>query len=95
MIDYKKIDAFLIPIVQDENPEKWAELRTTGIGGSDAGAIMGLNKYASALTVYMQKKGVDGFKGNKATEWGHILEDPIRQKASKELAVEIITVPNV
>lgn len=95
MIDYKEIDAFFTPIVQDENPEKWGELRTTGIGGSDAGAIMGLNKYASPLIVYMQKKGVDGFKGNKATEWGHILEDPIRQKAAKELDVEIITVPGM
>ncbi len=95
MIDYKMIDAFFTPIVQDENPEKWTELRTTGIGGSDAGAIMGLNKYASPLTVYMQKKGIDGFKGNKATEWGHLLEEPIRQKTVKELGVEIITIPGM
>lgn len=95
MIDYKTINAKFTPIVQNDEPEKWLELRTTGIGGSDAGAIMGLNKYSSPLTVYLSKKNVEGFKGNAATEWGHILEDPIRQKAAQELGIEIITVPGM
>lgn len=89
------IDAIFTPIVQEKEPEKWLELRRTGIGGSDAGAIMGLNKYASPLTVYFQKKGIDGFKGNAATEWGHILEDPIRQKAREELGCVIESVPGM
>lgn len=80
------------PINQFEDEEKWLELRRTGIGGSDAGAIMGMNKYASPLTVFMQKKGIDTFKGNNATKWGHILEDPIRKMTEKELGVTIETV---
>ena len=32
--------------------EKWLALRKTGIGGSDAGAICGLNPYSSAIHVY-------------------------------------------
>jgi putative phage-type endonuclease len=95
MIDYKAINAKFTPVEQDKEPEKWLELRTTGIGGSDAGAIMGLNKYASPLTVYLSKKNVEGFKGNAATEWGHILEDPIRKKAAEELGLEIISVPGM
>ncbi len=91
----EEIKAKFTSIIQDEEPEKWLELRKTGIGGSDAGAILGLNKYASPLTVYMQKKGVEGFEGNNSTEWGHILEDPIRQKAAKELDIEISTVPGM
>ena len=55
--------------------EQWIALRTTGIGGSDAGAIMGLNKYATPLTVYLAKKDFAHFTGNKATEWGNILEE--------------------
>ena len=35
MIDYKSINAKFTPIEQDKDPEKWLELRTTGIGGSD------------------------------------------------------------
>jgi putative phage-type endonuclease len=95
MIDYKSINAKFTPIEQDKEPEKWVELRTTGIGGSDVGAIMGLNKYASPLTVYLSKKNVEGFKGNAATEWGHILEEPIRKKAGEELGIEIISVPGM
>lgn len=95
MFDFHAIKAKFTPIEQDKEPEKWLKLRTTGIGGSDAGAILGLNKYASALTVYLSKKNVEGFKGNAATEWGHILEDPIRKKASEELGIEIESVPGM
>jgi putative phage-type endonuclease len=95
LINYLSINAKFTPVEQDKEPEKWLELRTTGIGGSDAGAIMGLNKYASPLTIYLSKKNVEGFKGNAATEWGHILEDPIRKKAAEELGIEIISVPGM
>lgn len=95
MINYKSLAAKFTPIEQNKEPEKWLDLRRTGIGGSDAGAIMGLNKYASPLTVYLSKKNVEGFKGNAATEWGHILEDPIRTKAAAELGIEIESVPGM
>ena len=35
--------------------EDWLRLRKTGIGGSDAGAICGLNPYSSAMNVYRDK----------------------------------------
>lgn len=74
---------------------QWLELRKSGIGGSDAGAIMGLNKYSSQLSVYLAKKGLASFDGNKATEWGNILEDPVRKKAREELGIEIESVPGM
>jgi putative phage-type endonuclease len=40
------------------NEDEWHELRKGGIGGSDAGAIMGLNKYTSPLKLYRIKTGV-------------------------------------
>lgn len=75
--------------------EEWLKLRTNGIGGSDAGAILGLNRYATPLSVYLAKKDFVHFTGNKATEWGNILEDPIRQKAKEELGIEIEAVPGM
>jgi putative phage-type endonuclease len=75
--------------------EQWLKLRTTGIGGSDAGAILGLNKYATPLSVYLAKKDFASFNGNAATEWGSLLEDPVRQKAREELGIEIETVPGM
>ena len=38
--------------------EEWLELRKKSIGGSDAGAVVGMNQYSSALTVYADKKGL-------------------------------------
>lgn len=75
--------------------EQWLELRRTGIGGSDAGAILGLNKYSTPLSVYLAKKDFASFSGNAATEWGNILEDPVRKKAREELGIEIETVPGM
>lgn len=74
---------------------EWLKLRTSGIGGSDAGAIMGLNKYATPLSVYFAKKDLTANESSKAAEWGNILEDPIRQKAREELGIEIETVPGM
>ena len=70
----------------------WLNLRRGGIGGSDAGAIMGLNKYATPLSVYLAKKGAAEDSGNSATEWGNILEEPVRQKTREELGGRIETV---
>lgn len=75
--------------------EQWLDLRKTGIGGSDAGAIMGFNKYATPLSVYLAKKDMSHFEGNAATEWGNILESPIREKAKEELGIQIETVPGM
>ena len=35
--------------------DEWLKLRKEGIGGSDAGAICGLNPYASPMSVYQDK----------------------------------------
>ena len=35
--------------------QEWLKLRKEGIGGSDAGAICGLNPYASPMSVYQDK----------------------------------------
>lgn len=33
--------------------QEWLKLRKTGIGGSDAGAVCGVNPYASPIHVYL------------------------------------------
>ena len=37
--------------------EEWLEQRRQGIGGSDAGAVIGVNKWRSPYTVYCDKLG--------------------------------------
>lgn len=59
----------------DEN--EWLELRGHGIGGSDIGAVVGFNKYRTALDVWLEKTGqvapVDLSKNN-AVRLGKKLE---------------------
>ena len=38
--------------------EEWLDLRKSSIGGSDAAALVGMNQYSSALTLYADKKGL-------------------------------------
>ena len=35
--------------------EEWLRLRKSGIGGSDAGVICGVNPYSSAMKVFQDK----------------------------------------
>jgi predicted phage-related endonuclease len=64
----------------DMDYETWLEKRREGIGGSDAGAIMGFSgKYGSPLTVFLQKKGLEkGKEMSPAAKRGKLLEPLIR-----------------
>ncbi len=85
----------LIPCNQDENPEFWLATRTTGIGGSDAGAVCGLSKWATPLSVYLAKKDLSKFEGNAFTEYGHRMEPVIREWSKEDLGCVIEEVPGM
>ena len=61
--------------------EEWIELRKSGIGGSDAGAVVGLNPYSSPYSVYHEKLGlVEAFEGNDKTRLGTDLEEYVAKR---------------
>ena len=49
-----------IPSVRTKNMsnDDWLKIRTKSIGGSDCGAILGMNKYESPLSLYNKKLGI-------------------------------------
>jgi putative phage-type endonuclease len=58
-------------------------IRRTGIGGSDAGAILGLSPYKTPLDVYLEKVGeADSTEDTAATYWGRKLEDLVAEEYS-------------
>lgn len=59
------------------NEEDWHTLREKRLGGSDVGAILGVNKYKSIIDVYIDKTEGSNFEGNEATFWGHMHESTI------------------
>ena len=66
--------------------EKWLELRTTGIGGSDAGIIVGVNTYKSKFQLWQEKTSQTvaseinlSDEVKERMEWGNRLEEPLAQ----------------
>ena len=56
--------------------EEWLRYRKLGIGGSDAGAICGLNPYASPMSVFYDKTREDTEdRDNESMRQGRDLED--------------------
>lgn len=54
-------------------------INSHGIGGSEIGTAIGLNKYRQPLSLWMEKTGrAPSFEGNEATKWGHRHEPNIR-----------------
>jgi len=59
------------------------DLRKSGIGGSDAGAVIGLNPYRTPFNVWLEKTGREpapDLSDNAAVRWGNILEDVVAQE---------------
>lgn len=61
--------------------EEWLEARRHGIGGSDAGAIVGISKYASPYTVWLDKTGkLPDKEDNEAMRCGRDLEEYVAKR---------------
>lgn len=61
--------------------EEWLGRRMKSIGGSDAGAILGVNKYASPMTVWGDKTGrIPPKEDTEAMRLGRDLEDYVARR---------------
>lgn len=70
-------------VLDFEDEEDWKKLREKRIGGSDVGAIIGVNPYKSIIDVYIDKVEGSSFIGNEATHWGSMLESTIKKEFAK------------
>jgi len=74
----EKLKIYPIPV---HSPE-WYEFRQNGIGGSEAGIVMGLSQYGNSAKMYYEKLGIiDPFmEDNEKMFWGRALEQEIAEK---------------
>lgn len=81
----------MIKEIAYQNKEEWLKLRRElGIGGSDAGAVIGFNPYKSAYTLWAEKTNrVPEFEGNLTTEVGSFLEEFVAQMFTKETGKKV------
>lgn len=70
----------------EERHAQWLQARKEGIGGSDAAAILGMSKYATPLTVWLEKTGrsePDDLSENESVYWGSTLEEVVGREFKK------------
>lgn len=69
--------------------EKWLKERRKGIGGTDIGAILGINPYQTPLSVYLSKVEGKEIEENEYLRAGRLLEEPIAQMFQEETGYTI------
>lgn len=70
--------------------DEWLSIRSKYIGGSDAGAVIGMNPYKSAYTLWAEKTGrIAGFDGNLTTKVGSYLEEFVAKLFEEETGKKV------
>lgn len=70
--------------------DKWVEMRRHGIGGSDAAAIIGLDKYTTPYSVWADKKGLLPEKEDtEAMRLGRDLEEYVAMRFEEETGKKV------
>ena len=69
-----------------DDHDEWLKQRNKGIGGSDAGAVLGLNPYKSAFTLWHEKTGrISSYvKDNEAMRFGRDMEEYVAKRFFEE-----------
>lgn len=70
---------------------EWLMERLKGIGGSDAGIILGLNKYRTPFELWLEKTGqVDPVQlDNEAIYWGNEMENVVAKEFEKRTGKKV------
>ncbi|MCC2491712.1 YqaJ viral recombinase family protein, partial [Bacillus cereus] len=87
------MEANVLITTEDMAHEQWLEARKAGIGGSDAAAIAGLNKWSSPIAVYYDKTSetVKDQLPSEAAYFGNVLEEIVAEEFSKRTNLQVRT----
>ena len=70
--------------------DEWRQIRKRSIGGSDAGAIMGMNQWAGPVSVYADKMGLkEDKKTTEAMRLGTDLESYVASRFEEETGKKV------
>ncbi len=82
--------AQILVATKDMAQEEWLELRRKGIGGSDAAAILGLDRYRSPFEVYAEKLGLKAEEpDNEAMRQGRDFEDYVASRFCEDTGKKV------
>lgn len=84
-------DTIITQGVPEQDSADWHRIRSEGIGGSEIGVIIGVNRWQTAFDLWAVKTGrKPPFEGNAATHWGHLLEDIVAQEYGRRTGATIM-----
>lgn len=81
----------MITKIKTNNRQEWLAERKKSLGGSDMGAVLGMNSYTSPMAVWMDKTG--RLPEKEQTEWmrlGTDLEDYVAQRFCEVSGLKVI-----
>lgn len=74
----------------------WLEYRRQGIGGSDASVVCGINRYKSAMELWLEKTGQMPVQpAGDAAYWGTQLENIVRNEFTRRTNIEVERRPEI
>lgn len=81
----------ILTSIKDMDRTQWLLTRRQGIGGSDAGIIMGLNKYKTAFELWLDKTGqvLPDESAGEAAYWGNQMEEVIAKEFEKRTGKKV------
>jgi putative phage-type endonuclease len=88
--------AHVVARIDDLDRLCWLDLRRHGIGGSDAAAICGQDRWRSAFEVWLDKTAAPNLpvdEMSEAAEWGILLEPVVREQTARRQQVAIAPAP--
>lgn len=69
---------------------EWIQLRKSGLGGSDAGTVLGFNRYKTPFQLYLEKTGqYEEVVDNEAVYFGNELEDFVAREFAKRTGKKV------
>lgn len=77
--------------IKTNSHEEWLEERKKSLGGSDVGAVLGMNSYTSPYTIWAEKTGkLPPFEGNEWTRLGNDLEDYVAKRFCEASGLKVV-----
>lgn len=82
--------AKIIAETENMSYEEWLDFRKSGIGGSDASVVCGINRYKSPVELWMEKTGRQPHQeAGESAYWGTQLEPLVRDEFTKRTGIEV------
>ena len=82
--------AKIVTSTENLSYEEWLDFRKSGIGGSDASVVCGINKYKSPVELWMEKTGRQPHQeAGESAYWGTQLESIVRDEFTKRTGIEV------